>query len=66
MVDPPLAMALVGSQRGALMSALFIVASLDHLDFYEDGLSPLGWIVSPEDRNGGELKRSADVSAPFR
>ena len=47
------------------MSALFIVASLDHLDFYEDDLSPPGWIVSPEDRNGGEPKRSADVSAPF-
>ena len=44
-VDPPLAVVLVGSQRGALMSALIIVASLDHLDFYEDGLPPLGWIV---------------------
>ena len=48
------------------MSALIIVASLDHLDLYEDGLPHLQWIVSPEDRNGGELKRSADVSAPFR
>ena len=65
MVDPPLAVVLVGSQRGALMSALFIVAFLDHLDYYEDGLPPLGWIVPPEDRNGGEPKRSADVSAPI-
>ena len=33
----PLVVVLVGSQREALMSALFIVASLDHLDFYKDG-----------------------------
>ena len=45
----------VGGQKGALMSGLFIAASLDHLippqvdglSPYEDGLTPLGWIVLP-------------------
>ena len=48
------------------MSALFIVAFLDHLDLEDGDLTPLGWIVSPEDGYGGAPKRGADVSAPFR
>ena len=39
----PLKVVLVGGQKGALMSALFIVAFLDYLDFYEDGLF-LFWV----------------------